>query len=91
MFAIVALAPWAFVGFESVSHSAEEFAFSRKRTVGVLVFSLHYALVEHVNLFAFVGQFCLLSSDARDAVKAAEGPEMRRDLSFGGVGVALDF
>jgi amino acid transporter len=29
--AVVALAPWAFVGFESVSHSAEEFAFPRWR------------------------------------------------------------
>ena len=52
---------------------------------------LDYALVEHVNLFAFVGQFCLLSSEARDAVKAADGPEMRREITFGGVGVALDF
>ena len=52
---------------------------------------LDYALVEHVNLFAFVGQFCLLSSEARDAVKAADGPEMRRDITFGGVGIALDF
>ena len=33
VFAIVALAPWAFVGFESVSHSAEEFAFPRWRKV----------------------------------------------------------
>ena len=40
VFAIVALAPWAFVGFESVSHSAEEFAFPRWRTVGIIVFSL---------------------------------------------------
>ena len=40
IFAIVALAPWAFVGFESVSHSAEEFAFPRWRTVGIIVFSL---------------------------------------------------
>ena len=52
---------------------------------------LDYALVEHVNLFAFVGQFCLLSSEARDAVKAADGPEMRRDITFGGVGIAVDF
>ena len=52
---------------------------------------LDYALVDHVSLFAFIGQFCLLSSDARNAVKEAEGPEMRRDLTFGGVGVAIDF
>jgi signal transduction histidine kinase len=40
VFAIVVLAPWAFVGFESVSHSAEEFAFPRWKTVGIIVFSL---------------------------------------------------
>ncbi|MBP5790812.1 MAG: amino acid permease [Kiritimatiellae bacterium] len=40
VFAIVALAPWAFVGFESVSNSAEEFNFPRKRTVVVIVCSL---------------------------------------------------
>jgi len=40
VFVIVALAPWAFVGFETVSHSAEEFAFSRRRTALVIVFSL---------------------------------------------------
>ena len=52
---------------------------------------LDYALIEHVNLFAFVGQFCLLSSEARDAIGAQTGPESRRDITFGGVGVALDF
>ena len=50
VFAIVALAPWAFVGFESVSHSAEEFAFSRRRTVGVLVFSLLAATAAYAAL-----------------------------------------
>ena len=52
---------------------------------------LDYALIEHMNLFAFVGQFCLLSSEARDAIGAQTGPESRRDITFGGVGVALDF
>ena len=33
---IVALAPWAFVGFESVSHSVEEFRFSPKKTFPIL-------------------------------------------------------
>ena len=53
VFAIIALAPWAFVGFESVSHSAEEFAFSRKRTVGVIIFSLLAATAAYA-LLAFV-------------------------------------
>ena len=48
VFAIVALAPWAFVGFESVSNSAEEFNFPRKRTVGIIVFSLLAATAAYV-------------------------------------------
>lgn len=55
------------------------------------VLRLDYRLVEHVGLFAFVGQFCLTSDDARDAVKATKAPEARRDLTYGGVGVAVDF
>ena len=44
-----------------------------------------------IGLFAFVGQFCLVSDDARDAAKATKTPEARRDLTFGGVGVSFDF
>ncbi len=36
VFGIVVLAPWAFVGFESVSQSAEGFTFSIKKTFAVL-------------------------------------------------------
>ena len=47
---IVALAPWAFVGFESVSHSAGEFRFSPKKsfrvmTAAVLTGALAYTLL----------------------------------------------
>ena len=34
---ITALAPWAFVGFESVSNSAEEFRFSAKKILGIML------------------------------------------------------
>ena len=56
-----------------------------------LVLRLDYRLVDHVTLFAFAGQFSIVSSDARDAIKAASGPEKRRDLTYGGAGVAIDF
>ena len=36
VFGIVVLAPWAFVGFESVSQSAEGFTFSVKKTFAIL-------------------------------------------------------
>jgi len=56
-----------------------------------LVFRLDYALTENIGLFAFVGQFGVVSGDARDAVKARKVPEARRDLTFGGVGVSVGF
>ncbi|MBE7009014.1 MAG: amino acid permease [Ruminococcaceae bacterium] len=36
VFNIVALSPWAFAGFESISHSAEEFRFSTKKTLLIM-------------------------------------------------------
>ena len=56
-----------------------------------LVLRLDYRLAEHVGVFAFVGQFCLVSDEARSAVKSMKIPEARRDLTFGGVGISLDF
>ena len=56
-----------------------------------LVLRLDYRLCEHVGVFGFVGQFCLVSDDARDAVKSVKAPEAKRDLAFGGVGIAVDF
>ena len=36
VFTIFALAPWAFVGFESISHSTEEMNFPHRRSFGIL-------------------------------------------------------
>ncbi len=40
LFNIVALSPWAFVGFESVSNSVASFRFSSKKILGILTVSL---------------------------------------------------
>ncbi len=40
IFQIVALAPWAYVGFESISHSTEEFNFSQKKSGWIFFFAL---------------------------------------------------
>ena len=56
-----------------------------------LVFRLDYRLIDHVSVFAFIGQFTLVSDDARDAVKAIKTPEARRDMTYGGVGLSVDF
>ena len=56
--AVVALAPWAFVGFESVSHSAEEFAFPRWRTVRIIVISLVAATAAYMALTLVAASSC---------------------------------
>jgi hypothetical protein len=56
-----------------------------------LVLRLDYRLFDHVGLFAFVGQFGVVGEDARDAVKAMQIPEAKRDLTFGGAGVSVNF
>ena len=58
IFAVIALAPWAFVGFESVSHSAEEFAFPRWRTVRIIVISLVAATAAYVALTLVAASAC---------------------------------
>ena len=40
IFNIICLAPWAFVGFESISHSAAEFRFDKKKSLIVMLASL---------------------------------------------------
>ena len=47
---IVVIAPWAFVGFESVSHSAEEFDFPSRRTVSIIISSLIAATAAYALL-----------------------------------------
>ncbi len=50
VFTIVALSPWAFAGFESVSNSAEGFNFSMKKTKWVLFASLITGTISYVLL-----------------------------------------
>ncbi|WP_102026488.1 APC family permease [Salirhabdus sp. Marseille-P4669] len=38
--AIVAIAPWAYVGFDNVPQAAEEFNFSSKKAFGLIIFAL---------------------------------------------------
>ena len=47
---IIALAPWAYVGFESVSHSAEEFKFKTKRSFIIIVIALITAGLAYILL-----------------------------------------
>lgn len=56
-----------------------------------LVFRLDYKLCENCGLFAYVQQFDIVDDDARDTVKASTAAESKRDLTIGGVGVAVSF
>lgn len=48
--AIVALAPWAFIGFESVSHSAGEFKFSLKKSFLIMSIALTVGAIAYISL-----------------------------------------
>lgn len=56
-----------------------------------LMLRLDYAVTEWLGVFAFVHQFDVVSSDARDALDNDKSPQSRKDLTIGGVGVALNF
>ncbi|MBO5623983.1 MAG: APC family permease, partial [Butyrivibrio sp.] len=47
---IVALSPWAFVGFESISNSAQGFKFSTKKSLGIMTAALLCAVLGYVLL-----------------------------------------
>lgn len=50
IFAIVALSPWAFVGFESVSNSAKGFRFPVKKTLWLMIVALFTGAVSYILL-----------------------------------------
>ncbi|MBR0367810.1 MAG: amino acid permease [Clostridia bacterium] len=50
VFTIIALAPWAYVGFESISHSAEELSFKPRRSFGIMAAAVVTAAVAYAGL-----------------------------------------
>lgn len=50
VFTIIALSPWAYVGFESVSNSREGFRFSAKKTIWILAAALAAAAISYILL-----------------------------------------
>lgn len=47
---IVILAPWAFVGFESISHSSSEFKFHAKKTFPIIIVALIASALAYIML-----------------------------------------
>ena len=56
-----------------------------------LMLRLDYAVTENVGLFAFVHQFDVVSSDARDALDRDTSPQSRKDMTILGIGMAVNF
>ncbi len=48
--AVVAVAPWAFVGFDTIPQAAEEFKFSARKTKFIMVLSILFGAVVYVLL-----------------------------------------
>jgi amino acid transporter len=62
MLAVIAVAPWAFVGFDTIPQAAEEFAFSPKKTKAIMVVSivfggLIYILLNTVTAMTLPSQY----------------------------------
>ncbi|MBQ7189724.1 MAG: hypothetical protein IJR99_09950 [Kiritimatiellae bacterium] len=56
-----------------------------------LMARLDWKLTEFLSVYTFVWQFDIVSDDARDSLKASNAPESKRDITVGGVGLAVNF
>ena len=75
---IVFLAPWAYAGFESVSHSAEEFRFSHKKTLRIMTIALITSAAAYIGLV-------LIAASAQPK-GSSDWPSYVRDLEqYGGI------
>ena len=57
IFSIAALTPWAYVGFESVSHSVEEFKFPVRKTIFIMIFALITSALSYIMLCEIAASF----------------------------------
>jgi len=56
-----------------------------------LMLRLDYSVTEWLGVFAFVHQFDVVSSDARDALDRDMSPQSRKDMTILGIGMAVNF
>lgn len=50
VFSIVAMAPWAYIGFDCIPQSAEEYNFSHKRTTGIMILAILIAALMYIMI-----------------------------------------
>lgn len=48
VFSIVAMAPWAFIGFDCIPQSAEEYNFSHKKSTGIMISAILVAAILYI-------------------------------------------
>ncbi len=52
VFSIVAMAPWAFIGFDCIPQSAEEYNFSHKKSTGIMISAILVAAILYIAVCA---------------------------------------
>ena len=62
VFRIIAISPWAYIGFENISHQAEEFSFSKKRSTNlfriiILSTTVLYIFITLLSASAYPSQY----------------------------------
>ena len=50
VFSIVAMAPWAFIGFDCIPQTAEEYNFSHKKSTGIMISAILFAALLYVSI-----------------------------------------
>ena len=95
---IAVISPWAFIGFESVSHGAEEYNFDRSKTRAILLISvistlLLYVLVTLLSVTAYPPEYenwlaYIRDLDHLDGLKALPA-FYAANVYLGGTGVTL--
>ena len=95
---IAVISPWAFIGFECISHGTEEFAFDRKKIRRVLLISVlftlaFYVMITLLSVMAYPPEYDSWLSYIRD-LNSLEGLKALpafyvADRYLGGLGVTL--
>lgn len=50
VFSIVAMAPWAFIGFDCIPQSAEEYNFSHRKSTGIMITAILFAALLYISI-----------------------------------------
>ncbi|WP_413486780.1 APC family permease [Staphylococcus pasteuri] len=83
---IVAIAPWAYVGFDNIPQTAEEFNFAPNKTFKLIVYSLLAASMTYVVMILYTG---CLSTDQKSLNGQLWLTGAETQTAFGYIGLAV--